>query len=178
MNMKEAVISGYRKSFQKRGRATRSEFWYFSLWFLILEVIGQVFHQLLMADARTGHASLPLPLLLVGMVFSLFMLLTTYPLVAVQIRRLHDVGRSGWWVGASLFVSAATELTAAWETVAAIKAGALPLFLRSLAAGDHAGLLVGLVAVIALGITVFIFTVLPSEPRENAYGPNPLGNTR
>ncbi len=176
MNMKEAVISGYRKSFQKRGRATRSEFWYFSLWFLVLDIADQVLNRVFIAHGTVDHS--PLPVLFVGMVFSVFVLISAYPLVAVQIRRLHDVGRSGWWVAASLIVSAVTEITVAWEMFTAIKAHALVPFLRSFAAGDHVGLLVGIVAVFALGITVFIFTVLPSEPRENAYGPNPLANAR
>lgn len=178
MNMKEAVVSGYRKSFQKRGRASRSEFWYFFLWYAILEVLDPLLNKGLMASYRAGHSSL---VLLVGaMAFSVVVILSAYPLVAVQIRRLHDVGRSGWWIVASIVVSAATEGVVVWETLAALKTHTLAPFIRSLVSGDHRGLviglLVGLIATMALGMTVFIFTVLPSQPRENAYGPNPLGS--
>ncbi len=176
MNMKEAVISGYRKSFRKRGRASRSEFWYFALWIIILDVIGQVFNRFLMAHSPVGHPSLIL--IIVGLAVSLVIILSAYPLVAVQIRRLHDVGRSGWWLAASLAVSAVTEIAMVWEFLAALKAHALVPFFRSVTAGDHMGLVLGLVVTMALGITVFIFTVLPSEPRENAYGPSPLGDAR
>ena len=180
MNMKEAVVLGYRKSFQKRGRASRSEFWYFFLWYAILEVINPLLRRGLMASARAGHPSLVL--LVAAMVFSVFVILSAYPLVAVQIRRLHDVGRSGWWIMASVIVSATTEGVIVWKTFTALKTHTLAPFMRSLVSGDHLGLviglLVGLIATIALGITVFVFTVLPSQPQENAYGPNPLGSQR
>ncbi len=180
MNMKEAVVSGYRKSFQKRGRASRSEFWYFFLWYAILEVMDPLLKRGLMASDRSGQPSLVL--LLGAMVFSVFVILSAYPLVAVQIRRLHDVGKSGWWIVASIMVSAATEGVIVWKTFAALKTHTLAPFVRSLVSGDHRGfvigVLVGLIATMALGITVFIFTVLPSQPEENVYGPNPLGSQR
>lgn len=175
MNMKDAVISGYRKTFRKQGRATRSEFWYFFLWFLILEIAGRVIHDVFMAHANPSHPGLAA--LFVGMVWSLVVLLSAYSLMAVQIRRLHDVGRSGWWVAGSLMVSVVTEGVAAWEAIMAIKTHTLFPFLRSLGAGDHIGLLAGLVAMLGIGLTIFIFSVLPSQPQENAYGPSAIGNT-
>lgn len=59
------------------GRASRSEYWWFYL-FTVLTGIG--------ADL-IGET--------VGVLASLFVVLPTFALTA---RRLHDVGRSGWWV--------------------------------------------------------------------------------
>ncbi len=60
------------------GRATRKEFWMFSLFNYILGfILGH-------AD-KTG---------LLGTVYSLFIIT---PFFAVTIRRLHDLGKSGWW---------------------------------------------------------------------------------
>ena len=59
------------------GRARRTEFWMFTLVHIII-----IFLLLFLG---------PVP-------FILYMLLTIMPAVAVGIRRLHDTGRSGWWI--------------------------------------------------------------------------------
>ena len=66
-----------------KGRSQRKEYWMFTLFnllaFFVLSVVGSV-----LGD----HAEL-----LTG-IYSLGVLL---PSVAVTVRRLHDIGRSGWW---------------------------------------------------------------------------------
>jgi len=59
------------------GRARRTEFWMFSLVHLIIMFLTFFLG--------------PVP-------FILYMLLTIMPTVGVGIRRLHDTGRSGWWI--------------------------------------------------------------------------------
>ena len=58
------------------GRAKRSELW----WFFLLQVLVMVAASML-GDVINGHASLALLL----------------PALAVGARRLHDIGRTGWW---------------------------------------------------------------------------------
>ena len=70
-----------RRAFDFSGRSTRSEFWWFSL-FQILSVIA---------------VSIVLPFLSV-----LYTLILFIPAIAVSIRRLHDIGKSGWWLLAIL----------------------------------------------------------------------------
>lgn len=65
------------------GRARRTEFWMFTLFnFIVTMVLGFV-EQL----AGTGG--------FVGLAYALAVLL---PSLAVSMRRLHDTGRSGWWL--------------------------------------------------------------------------------
>ena len=59
-----------------QGRASRSEFWWFFLFQVIVLVIASVLGDI------------------VNLLVSLALLL---PALAVGARRLHDVGRSGWW---------------------------------------------------------------------------------
>ena len=59
------------------GRARRTEFWMFTLVHIIIILLSLFLG--------------PVP-------FILYMLLTIMPAVAVGIRRLHDTGRSGWWI--------------------------------------------------------------------------------
>jgi len=64
------------------GRARRSEFWYFSLVSFIISMV-----------LAFAGASLGLPYL--DSVYSLAILL---PSIAVGARRMHDVGKSGWFM--------------------------------------------------------------------------------
>jgi uncharacterized membrane protein YhaH (DUF805 family) len=58
------------------GRASRSEYW----WFFLFQVLVMVATGML-GDVINGLASLALLL----------------PALAVGTRRLHDIGRTGWW---------------------------------------------------------------------------------
>lgn len=70
------------------GRARRSEYWYFLLMNMII-AIGAI-----IIDSVSGLNIAPLPY---GYVYFAYLLLTLLPGFAVAIRRLHDVGKSGWF---------------------------------------------------------------------------------
>jgi uncharacterized membrane protein YhaH (DUF805 family) len=89
MSFGEAISSVLGKYATFTGRAARSEFWYFFLFTIILDIIASVI------DA-VAFSSLPDP---VSTLVSLALLL---PTLAVSARRLHDIDRSFWWVLISL----------------------------------------------------------------------------
>ncbi|MBU2817502.1 DUF805 domain-containing protein, partial [Acidithiobacillus ferrooxidans] len=99
MNMQQSIMSGYQKFFTRSGRAPRSEYWYFLLFYLLLNIAVQ----LLGTYVRThGQSSTPSILLsIVTMGFWLVALATVVPMLMVTVRRVHDIGRTGWWVGVS-----------------------------------------------------------------------------
>ena len=66
-----------------RGRATRSEYWYFVLFNIIFAIITRVI------------GSTILHIELIGLLYQLLVLM---PAIAVGVRRLHDVGKSGWFL--------------------------------------------------------------------------------
>ena len=71
------------------GRARRREYWFFVLFNILISAalsIVDFFTGTYSADYHTG---------LLGGLYSLGVLL---PAIAVTIRRLHDTGRSGWWI--------------------------------------------------------------------------------
>lgn len=70
------------------GRAARPEFWWFALFVFGASAFLGLVDNLLWADVLGGGQPLAL-------VFSLAMIL---PHIAVAVRRLHDIGRSGWWL--------------------------------------------------------------------------------
>ena len=71
-----------RKYAEFNGRARRSEYW----WFVLINVLVSMAIMLLDMFMGLGFLSF---------VYALAVLL---PSLAVAVRRLHDTGRSGWWI--------------------------------------------------------------------------------
>ncbi|MCK9535223.1 MAG: DUF805 domain-containing protein [Pseudomonas sp.] len=71
------------------GRVRRKEYWYFILFNLIISIV------LAAIDGAMGSYSAGTGMGLLGSVYTLAILL---PGIGVSIRRLHDTGRSGWWM--------------------------------------------------------------------------------
>ncbi len=173
MNGIDAIATCYRKSFHKRGRASRSEFWWFALYYLILEA---VFEALVHGRAQAAHPSLAVELLIIAV--GLFAVYSFFPFVSAEIRRLHDVDRNGWWLVASMLVGAFTEAAFGVDVMSALATHRLSQFMHAFASGGHWGLILAFVAAFALNITVFIFLVLPGTSGANRYGPDPLNGDR
>ena len=74
-----------------RGRARRREYWIFAL---INSLIFSAFYIFYYVKLASGSASFSPIMLVLG----LYGLLIIIPSWAVVVRRLHDTGRSGWWI--------------------------------------------------------------------------------
>jgi uncharacterized membrane protein YhaH (DUF805 family) len=84
MSFSDAVRACFNKFATFEGRASRSEFWWFYVFTLIVGII---------VDIAT-HATDSSVVTVVGALVSLAIVI---PSLAVASRRLHDIGRSGWW---------------------------------------------------------------------------------
>ena len=84
LSFKEAIETIISKAFVAEGRARRSEYWYGALVVFLVSVVTNV---LFGGDDN--------PLSLVGSVISLAV---SIPMIFCGIRRLHDVGKSGWFM--------------------------------------------------------------------------------
>ncbi|HEY9433145.1 MAG TPA: DUF805 domain-containing protein [Blastocatellia bacterium] len=71
------------------GRARRKEYWMFFLFNVIISIV------LLIVDGILGTSAVPGTMGLFGAIYLLALLV---PGIAVAVRRLHDTGRSGWWI--------------------------------------------------------------------------------
>ena len=70
------------------GRARRSEYWYFALFNLIFGIVAIILDNVL-GIAMEGMGNY-------GPLYSLYSIVVLIPGLAVLVRRLHDVGKSGW----------------------------------------------------------------------------------
>ncbi|WP_432535227.1 DUF805 domain-containing protein [Kineococcus arenarius] len=100
MSFSSAVSSVLRQYATFSGRARRSEYWWFQLAFALAYLgVGVVGAAL---AGVTGAVGGELAQSLAGTVFSLVVvvlyLAVLLPSLAVTVRRVHDTGRSGWWV--------------------------------------------------------------------------------
>lgn len=83
------------------GRARRREYWMFAcqnaaLYFLLaLPLLFSAVEGLLSGDESWSPG---LPALISWLLVMLYVLVVTVPYLACQVRRLHDTGRSGWWI--------------------------------------------------------------------------------
>lgn len=71
------------------GRARRKEYWMFALFNVIFAVVAMVLDNVLgIAINGVGY----------GPIYGLYTLAVFVPGLAVAVRRLHDVSKSGWWL--------------------------------------------------------------------------------
>lgn len=89
MSFGEAIASYWKNYVNFKGRARRSEYWYAVL-FLAIAVIGlTIIDSVLFTDIVIDAG--------VGPLTSIFYLAIILPGIALVVRRLHDVSKSGWW---------------------------------------------------------------------------------
>ncbi len=93
----DAVKTCFNKYVTFSGRAQRSELW----WFVVFLIIGSavtgwvdtaIFGQNVMMVGDMGFAYTT------GVLGTIFSLATLLPSIAVDVRRLHDLDKSGWWL--------------------------------------------------------------------------------
>lgn len=157
MNFPEAINSGIRNAFVISGRASRSEYWWwiaFTILFLIVYnmIIAVLFGAAAITSEMQGagldEENMKGTMVIAMLSNYLFMI----PALTVGIRRLHDVGRSGWWMAAF------------WGIDILIRLVAMP----------EAGLTILAVVNLALALVLLFWFVKRGTAGENRYGPDPL----
>ena len=88
----------FKNSFNFQGRASRKEFWLFTLFYMIIyfpistyESVQYAINNFASYDVSTWDVLLSSPLTLtINLIF-------IFPVLSLTCRRLHDIGRSGWY---------------------------------------------------------------------------------
>lgn len=84
MTFTQSISSGFRRYFDLRTRSSRSEYWWWTLFSVLIGVTAVVLDELLFGGRAVLDTVSTLTLLAPGL--------------SVAVRRLHDVDRSGWWI--------------------------------------------------------------------------------
>lgn len=90
MGFGEAIKTCFSKYATFAGRASRSEYWWFYLFCVLLVLVG------VMLDLTVGSYNPDDPDSVPWLTF-LFALPVILPSLSAMVRRLHDTDRSGWW---------------------------------------------------------------------------------
>lgn len=158
------ALRPFKRYAQLSGRASRAEFWWYTLFLMIIYfalvilVMGSVASLATTNPASTGLGG--------GMVFIvLFWLALFIPTLAVQFRRLHDTDRSGWWLGGFWLVYVLYMV----------------VLMAAAGAGSTSGIAgAGIMLVLALAmfgysILLLVFFCLAGTRGPNRFGEDPYG---
>lgn len=85
MNWYLKVLSQYADF---EGRARRKEFWIYLLIYVVV-LMGLVLLDKMIFGSSEGS---------MGWLTLIYIFATALPSLAVQVRRLHDIDKSGWWI--------------------------------------------------------------------------------
>lgn len=169
MGFGAAVATCFNKYANFNGRARRSEYWWWFL-FVILLSIGVSFVAGI-ADAAAGTKSFGS---LLSVLLDLALLL---PNIAVAVRRLHDLNRSGWWYAGPVVI------------VLFMLALAVPVFIRIAqnrtngydpmdGVPSSAFIIIGLLGFVeaVYGIVLLVWFCMRGTNGQNRFGPDPIRN--
>lgn len=106
----EAIKVCFQKYATFKGRASRSEYWWFFLFCILLGFVGGFLEGIMGRDGATLSA--------------IASLATFLPSLSVTVRRLHDTDRSGWWIGGFYLAMIPVGVIAGLIAAAADAAGA------------------------------------------------------
>lgn len=136
-----------KKYAEFEGRSRRKEYW---MYVLLLIAIGVVIGTV---EGIVGLTGMVGPY---GPITALFLLGTLVPSLAVGVRRLHDTGRSGWW----LLIGYGPFLLSLVLTMA----GSLQL-----------AMILSVLALVGF-VALLVFMVMEGTRGSNQYGPDPKGS--
>ena len=146
------------------GRSRRMEYWMFTLfvvilWFVLIGLfIGMVGSAILSAGggSPTGLFAAGGTAMVLLLVMGVVWLALLIPGLAVGVRRLHDTGRSGWWLGGLVILYVCN-----W-------------FLRGTGSANAIAMILGLVSLV-WAIVLIVFYCFEGTKGPNKYGPDPKG---
>jgi uncharacterized membrane protein YhaH (DUF805 family) len=164
------------------GRSSRAEFWWFFLglflaylvfWFLLFGVVA--------SSVGTSQNNPGVGMLgAIGfgsVILGLFWLALIIPTIAVQVRRLHDTNRSGWWLGAFYLLYAVYfvlmfGMLGSVMSAAAAGGGAAPTPPNS---GMFMGIMILGVVMFVYMIVLLVFYCTAGTKGPNRFGEDPYG---
>lgn len=154
-----------------QGRARRAEYWQFTF--------AQLAVYVLLAVIVAGSLSSGRPLTAAGglmVVLLLFVVVALgcfIPNLAVTVRRLHDSGKSGWWL--LLYAPGLLANISLWQVaISSALAGENGLPADAIQAAATSSMLLSLASAVC-NLVMFVFMVWAGQTGSNRFGPDPKG---
>ena len=101
----EWMILPFKRYFDFKGRSRRKEFWMYTLFVILVSIVLTILDGVLgLGGSATGDTELTDTSMAAagamsgGWLTTIFSLATLIPSIAVSVRRLHDLDRTGWWI--------------------------------------------------------------------------------
>jgi len=154
VSFKEALLLGLKDwDFSRRG--SRSEYWFLVLWAGIANIVLSIISIPLLRSGMSGLLTGPFSIL-----FSLLM-------VKAQIRRYHDINKSGGWIALQYGLSTAGGL----GLLIALVSGLVAQLNGGMRFHPNLGLVaVSLLLIVGSGIWSLVWCCLPGKPSANRWG--------
>lgn len=95
-NFPTAVRLFFKNYINFSGRSSRSAYWWWVLASFLIGIVAGIMDVIILGDAYNQNDY--------GPVSAIVSLVTLVPGISLSARRLHDVGRSGWWMLISLTI--------------------------------------------------------------------------
>jgi uncharacterized membrane protein YhaH (DUF805 family) len=84
----EAISLAFKNILVYQGRASRSAYWWFALFAAIVYIVVEIIAVVAAGNSLGARITVDLLLTIVWLIFGL----------ALSVRRMHDIDRSGWWL--------------------------------------------------------------------------------
>ena len=159
-------INAMRRYVEFSGRSSRSEFWFFVLFYIIIYIVAIVLDAFILGSGGQG----------VGILTGIVILAHLIPAIAVSVRRLHDIDRTGWWVlvfWLGPLVVFLISMIAMGGSIFAMMSGGEDAAAAGIAGMGLTLMIVGLIDLVIF-IVAIVFYVTPGTPGPNTYGPPPF----
>ena len=159
MNPFQYAILPFKRYFEFSGRSSRSELWWF---FLLTTLSGFLLQIISVATFDPWSYS---SYRFIDVIILLWTLFTFIPQISVQVRRLHDLNRTGLWL--LLFYGL---------YLIGVMISLFGVFLAGMGEFGGFGLMLVLCLVIFIGTPIWqiVWYCLSPVDQDNRFGPNPL----
>jgi uncharacterized membrane protein YhaH (DUF805 family) len=147
---KKVVFENYANF---NGRARRSEYWYFILFNILFSTVTKIIDNLLGFEFGSSNS---------GILNTIYGLVVFIPGLAVSVRRLHDIGKSGWLllIAYSIIIFLAVLLVI----------GGITSFANS---SFSSWMFIPLLLVLAIAIWLLVLFCTEGDDFTNKYGKDP-----
>ncbi|MDI7774896.1 DUF805 domain-containing protein [Asticcacaulis sp. EMRT-3] len=178
----DLMFQPLKRYFDFQGRSRRSEYWLWVLFKIILGALLLALSSLFVGGSGISHiAGIGIVVLLRVLVFFILLI----PDIAVSVRRMHDIDRTGWWilfpalitliVSVIYFAVRGSEFLAEMQALRDLSQMSDPQILVSALLALMVPLMWVVIPTLLAKIVTLVFRCTDGTPGPNRFGRDPKG---